>query len=118
MGHNVPVFLYIPRVLYILTSGNPSELRFSPVLNTPSIPNGKSRSLPRNSTIPLFYVYDCRSLDIRASHNNYVNRVHQKAFKCPALYCVSIYEIHVYIIWVCCLCMRYMYISSGCFVCV
>ena len=31
---------------------------------------------------------------------------------------VSVYEVHVYIIWVFCLCMRYMYISSGCFVCV
>ena len=31
---------------------------------------------------------------------------------------LSVYEIHIYIIWVFCLCIKYMYRSSECFICV
>ena len=116
------------------TAGHLSEPRFFAVWNTQlSIPNEKSRRFPRNSAIPLFYVYDCRSLDIRASHNNYLNKVHHKlsnALPCTVylsmrymyissgcFVCVSVYEIQIYIyVYIFCLCVRYMYISYGCFV--
>ena len=92
MVHNVHVFLYIQKCP--ANSGTPlGTTFFRSIKYSAQYSKWKVQEFAENSAIPLFYVYDCRSLDIRASHNNYVNRVHQQAFKCPALYCVSVYEI-------------------------
>ena len=103
MGHNVHVFLYIPRVLQ--TAGHLSEPRFFAVLNTQlSIQNEKSRSLLRIQRSPYFISMIAEVLISGLLTIITLTESIKKFSNVPPC------TVH--------LSMRYMDISAGCFVCV